>query len=123
HARAFLLSRSTGSTVLVGVNDDAEIAKVKGHPVMALSERYVSISGCRWVSRIVPNAPYRCDLQWLDKVGATIAVYGGDIAIDASGRDSNVEVKEAGRYLSTKRNQGPGGISTTALIDRILLPQ
>ena len=78
------------------------------------------MASCRWVSEIVPCAPYRTQISWLDHFGAHLAVHGDDIANDDNSRDSLAEMKAAGRFCLIKRFKGPGTISTTDLIDRML---
>ena len=82
--------------------------------------RILVVASCRWVSEIVPCAPYRTQISWLDHFGAHLAVHGDDIANDDTGQDSLAEMKAAGRFCLIKRFSGPGTISTTDLIDRML---
>lgn len=72
------------------------------------------------MSEIVPCAPYCTQSVWLDHFGAHLAVHGDDIAIDRTGQDSLAEMKAAQRSSLVQRFNGPGSISTTDLIDRML---
>ena len=72
------------------------------------------------MSEIVPSAPYTSQASWLDHSGAHLAVHGDDVAIDRIGQDSLTEMKAAKRFSHVQRFKGPGSISTTDLIDRML---
>lgn len=78
------------------------------------------MAACGWVSEIVPCEPYRTQTRWVDHFGAHLAVHGDDIAVDDTGQDSLAEMKTARRFCLIKRFKGPGTISTTDLIDRML---
>jgi ethanolamine-phosphate cytidylyltransferase len=83
--------------------------------------RVAAVSACKWSSLTVPSAPFVTSSTWLDHFGTYFVVHGDDITLDSSGEDCNRFVKDAGRFKAVTRKQGPRGISTTDLIDRILL--
>lgn len=135
------MAQDIGHVVIVGVHSDAEVERVKGPTLMTLCERYTPLtisnnvtpppdnfyrvtvlSSCRWISEIVPCAPYTTSLSWVDHVGAQLAIHGDDIALDDDGLDSLADVKKTGRFRLVKRRKDPGAISTTKIIDRILHP-
>ncbi len=72
------------------------------------------------MSEIVPSAPYCTQTSWLDHFGAHLAVHGDDVAIDRTGQDNLAEMKAAKRFSLVQRFRGPGSISTTDLINRML---
>ncbi|KAL9049022.1 MAG: hypothetical protein Q9162_007435 [Coniocarpon cinnabarinum] len=113
-----LQARQLGKELYVGVHSDEEITAHKGDPVMDMRERLAAAEACRWVTKVVPDAPYVTDLQFVDKQHCKYVVHGDDITSDSSGQDCYRYVKEAGRMKIVKRTPD---ISTTDLVGRMLL--
>ena len=102
---------------MVGVISDEEIALNKGMPVMTLKERSVIVRACKWVDEVVEGVPYDVTVKFLDQVGCHFDAHGDDIAKNAQGEDSNLEMKKAGRMKIFKRTEG---VSTTDIVGRLL---
>ncbi|EEB09424.1 ethanolamine-phosphate cytidylyltransferase [Schizosaccharomyces japonicus yFS275] len=119
HGRALLQAKKLGSSLVVGVHSDEEVTHHKGVPVMNLAERCLAASCCKWVDQVVPYAPYVTELPWLDKYDCDYVVHGDDVTTDANGEDCYRIAKAANRFKLVKRTEG---ISTTELLQRILVP-
>lgn len=78
------------------------------------------MASCQWVSGIGPVCALPYTNLRLHHFGAHLTVYGDDIAIDYTGQHSLVQMKAAKRFCLIKRFDGPGTISTSDLIDRML---
>jgi ethanolamine-phosphate cytidylyltransferase len=85
---------------------------------MNLKERVAAIEACRWVTCVIPQAPYVTQLSWISHYGCWYVAHGDDITSDASGEDCYRYVKRAGRFKVFKRTPM---ISTTDLVGRMLL--
>jgi len=118
HAGAMLQARRLGTELLVGLHSDEAILENKGPTVMNLKERIAAIEACRWVTRVVPHAPYVTQLSWISHYGCWYVAHGDDITSDAGGEDCYRFVKRAGRFKVFKRTPM---ISTTDLVGRMLL--
>ncbi len=103
--------------MVLGVISDEEIAANKGLPVMSLAERVVVASACKWVDEVAIGVPYDVTVAILDKYNCQFNAHGDDIAKNAQGEDSNVEMKRAGRMKIFKRTEG---VSTTDIVGRLL---
>jgi len=117
HAGAMLQARQEGTELYVGVHSDEEILKHKGPVVMKLPERVIAVEGCRWCTKVVPNAPYVTDPLVMDQYGCKYVVHGDDITTDADGKDCYQICKDLGRFIVVKRTPN---ISTTDLVGRML---
>lgn len=117
HAGALHQARKLGNELYVGVHSDEEIAANKGPVVIHMKERLMAVQGCRWTTKVIPNAPYVTDPKVMDEYGCQYVAHGDDITRDAAGNDCYSEVKEMGRFLEFKRTPN---ISTTDLIQRML---
>lgn len=118
HANALRQAKAMGDYLVVGVHSDAEILQHKGPTVMKEEERYAAVAACKWVDKVVTNAPYFTTVEILDRYNCDFCVHGDDITTLADGTDCYQAVKEAGRYKECKRTQG---VSTTELVGRMLL--
>ncbi|KAJ1309732.1 hypothetical protein OPQ81_006497 [Rhizoctonia solani] len=114
HANAVRQSRKFGNYVIVGVHSDRVIEKNKG-PTL-----YDLIRGCRWVDEVVEDVPYITDMDFVAKYNIDYVCHGDDPVLDTNGKDCYENAKKAGKYKEYPRTDG---ISTTSIIDRILLPE
>ncbi|OWB75330.1 hypothetical protein B5S31_g5215 [[Candida] boidinii] len=117
HSGAMLQARQQGNELYVGVHSDEEILYNKGPTVMKLDERVIAVDGCRWCTKVIPNAPYVTDPIFMNKYKCKFVVHGDDITTDANGEDCYKIVKDLGRFLIVKRTPN---ISTTDLVGRML---
>ncbi|KAH3677057.1 hypothetical protein WICMUC_001963 [Wickerhamomyces mucosus] len=84
---------------------------------MNFNERSTSILGNKWVTEVIPNAPYVTDPKWMDKYRCKYVIHGDDITTDANGNDCYGIVRDQGRLKLVKRTNG---VSTTDLINILL---
>eukprot|EP00002_Diphylleia_rotans_P024288 TRINITY_DN4789_c0_g1_i4.p1 TRINITY_DN4789_c0_g1~~TRINITY_DN4789_c0_g1_i4.p1 ORF type:complete len:446 (+),score=88.68 TRINITY_DN4789_c0_g1_i4:49-1386(+) len=122
HANAFRQARSMGDLLVVGLNGDEEIKKVKGPPIMTEDERYTAVAACKWVDEVVRDVPYVMNEEYLmmlfDKYQVDYIVHGDDPCVLADGTDVFAAAKRLGRYKTIKRTEG---VSTTDIVGRMLL--
>ena len=118
HANFLRQAKEMGGYLIAGVHGDLDIAKNKAIPVIDESERAKIISSVKWVDEIQTGIPYGNVLETLNTHACEFCVHGDDIAQDASGCDIYSECKKNGMFRECKRTEG---ISTTMIIDRILL--
>ncbi|KAF8531011.1 Nucleotidylyl transferase [Gautieria morchelliformis] len=115
----FLMEGASKPRIVVGVHSDEEIRKNKGPPLFDQTERYNTLRGCRWIDQIVEDVPYTTSFDVTFRHGIDFVVHGDDIVLDAEGNDCYGVFRETGKYKECNRTEG---ISTTALIQRILQP-
>lgn len=117
HVDYLARARALGSCLVVGLNSDASVARLKGptRPVNDQDSRALVLAAMECVDRVViftEDTPY----ELIGKVRPDVLVKGGDWSVDTIvGRDL-VEAR-GGRVLSLPLLPGH---STTAIIDRIL---
>jgi len=103
----------------VGIHSDEEITFHKREPVMKNEERIAAVRACKWVDEIEFGVPYSPSVAILDRLKCDFAAHGDDIAVDAkTGKSAYDEVERKGRLKVFKRTPG---VSTTTLIERLLL--
>ncbi|KAJ3223006.1 Ethanolamine-phosphate cytidylyltransferase [Clydaea vesicula] len=118
HSNALRQAKLMGDILIVGVHSDAEILYNKGPTVMNEKERYEAVRACKWVDKVVENAPYFTTVELLKENDCDFCVHGDDITTLADGTDCYQAVKDAGLYKECKRTEG---VSTTDIVGRMLL--
>lgn len=116
HVRYLKEARRMGDLLVVGVNSDGSVRKLKGpdRPVMPLGERLEILLSLRWVDAVVPfDDP--TPLELIKAIRPHILVKGGDwVPEKIVGRE--VLEEYGGRTVNVPFHEGN---STTGIIRRI----
>lgn len=75
-------ARALGDALYVGVCSDEDVASYKPRPIMNMEERMTVLAACRYVDKVIPNAPLSCTRAWLDEIGADYVCHGDDFPPD-----------------------------------------
>jgi cytidyltransferase-like protein len=67
HMEHFIQSAKHGDYLKVGVHDDETVMTYKRRPIMTHEERCLTVSKCRDVDAVVPNAPLVITEEYLKK--------------------------------------------------------
>ena len=116
HVALLREARRHGDWLVVGVLSDDTAASYKRRPVMTLAERVAVIESCRYVDEVLADAPFRVTQDFLDEHAITTVVHGDDLSPEGAESIYGPAVA-AGCFVYVPRT---GGISTTALIQRVL---
>jgi len=118
HIQLLQFARSQGDILVVGINDDASVRRLKGkkRPIFPLAERMEILAALECVDYVVPFSE-DTPLQLIRALGKIdVLVKGGDyVPGEVVGR-AEVEAR-GGRVVIFKLS---GNYSTSALIERIL---
>jgi len=116
HVEFFRQARALGDRLVVGVPSAATIADYKPVPIMTLEERVGVVQACRYVDRVVPDAPRQVTEAFLDSIGVDFAVHGDDITPEA------LEVSFPGLMAAGRMKLVPytTTISTSQILGRIV---
>jgi len=115
HVNFLRQAKDHGDFLLVGIHSDEVVESYKRTPILTMEERIASVSGCRYVDEVVPNAPLEITREWIEKHQIDVILHGDDV--DPKVRDTWYAVPiEMGIYESISYTEG---ISTTELISRI----
>ncbi|KAJ3057297.1 Choline-phosphate cytidylyltransferase A [Rhizophlyctis rosea] len=119
HARALEQAKKVFPNVylLVGVCGDKVTHTKKGKTVMHEKERYESLRHCKWVDEVVEDAPWVIDQEFLDKHQIDYVAHDDIPYKSEDADDVYAFVKNAGRFIPTRRTEG---VSTSDLITRIV---
>lgn len=106
-----------GKELYAGVHSDEEILYNKGPSVFTLKERLEIVSACKWVTKVVPGAPFTATMDVLNENHCDVAVHGDDLVLNGDGVDCYAEMKRNNRFATVPRTKA---ISTTNIIGRML---
>lgn len=117
HVDVLTRARALGDVLVLGLNDDASVARLKGpsRPVTPLAQRAYVLAGLACVDFICPFAE-DTPLGLITAVLPDVLVKGGDWPV-ASIVGGDVVTARGGRVVSLPLLPG---LSTTAVIERIL---
>ncbi|GAA3958329.1 adenylyltransferase/cytidyltransferase family protein [Actinoplanes auranticolor] len=115
HVALLQAARQHGDHLIVGVLSDETVASYKRRPIMTLAERVAVIAACRYADEVLPAAPYRVTLDFLDEHDIALVVHGDDITPEAVAEVYG-PVAAAGRLRLVRYTPG---VSTTGLISRV----
>jgi ethanolamine-phosphate cytidylyltransferase len=116
HVSLLREARAHGDCLVVGVLSDDTAATYKRRPIMTMAERVAVIESCRYVDKVIEDAPLQVTEEFLAEHGITMVVHGDDLSPEAA--ESVYGPSVAARKLTYVRRTG--GISTTQLIQRVL---
>ena len=105
-----------GYTVIVGVHSDADVESYKRTPIMCLEERVAAVSACRFVSKVISNAPLKITEEFMQNNAIDMVFHGHTPSEDSFYNELFKVPIEMGKFTRTERTPG---ISTTMLIDRV----
>ena len=60
HMEFLRKARALGDYLLVGIYADDVLESYKRKPILTIEERIASVTTCRYVDEVLPNAPPRC---------------------------------------------------------------
>ncbi len=115
HVSFFKKARELGDQLVVGVHSSEVCESYKRRPVLSLAERIAVIEACRFVDRVIPNAPMPVSEKFIEKYKLDIVVHGDDI----SPLESSQWYQGAIKMGIFQTVQYTSGISTTEIIERI----
>lgn len=115
HVEFLRQSRAFGDKLVVGLVSDDDVASYKPRPIMSLDERAAVVSACRFVDRVIPNAPLHCTRAFLDSIGAAVVCHGDDFTPEQLDYWYG-DLKGTGRLKVVPYTRG---VSSREIIDRI----
>lgn len=119
HAAYLREARMQGDALLVLINSDASVKKLKGEkrPVVSEKDRAYMLCSLSSVDRVVIFDTPRCDRE-LAAIAPDVYVKGGDYTLDKLDPTERAALEKAGTKIVFK--PFIPGFSTTTLIQRIL---
>ena len=78
--------RFPGCTLVVGIHSDQTIETYKRRPILTMEERIEVVAACRYVDRVIPDAPIVITSEFLDTHGIDHVTYAGNATVQENHR-------------------------------------
>lgn len=116
HVTYLAAAKAKGQCLIIGVNDDASVKKLKGEsrPINTLIDRMKVLAALESVDYVIPFSE-DTPLKLIDQLRPNILVKGGDYTLDTI-VGSNLVIERGGRVEVISFVEGK---STTAMIERM----
>jgi phosphoenolpyruvate mutase len=113
HVELLRRARELGQTLIVGVHSDETVMSYKRKPVLSMKERVAVIESCKYVDKVVANAPLVVTQKYLDEHQIDLIVHGDDL----TEQDKHLMFGEVLNKLVLINYTD--GISTTTILHRL----
>lgn len=111
-----LLRRASllGDKLIVGVLDDKSVESYKRIPICNLEERVSVIEVCKYVDKVIPNAPLKITEEFINEHNIDLVVHAHDKSDTSQNNFFEIPMR-LGKFL---RLEYTNDISTTNIIER-----
>jgi choline-phosphate cytidylyltransferase len=103
--------------LVCGIPSDIETHKRKGLTVLTDEQRCETLTHCKWVDEVIPNAPWCVTPEFLEEHKIDYVAHDDLPYASADSDDIYKPIKEQGKFLTTQRTEG---ISTSDIITKIV---
>ncbi len=113
HVNILKKAKEQGDILIVGIHSDKDVESYKRVPIMTMEERISVVESCKYVDKVIPNAPLVVTPEYLNSIGAEIIVHGNDISEESRNKMYGLVLN---RYKEFKYTEG---VNTTNIIERV----
>ena len=117
HINLFKEARQFGNNLIVGIHSDNDVMSYKCKPILTMDERIHVIDSCKYVDKVIPNAPLVVTPQFLNDNNIDLVVHAHNLDEDEK---YNFMYKEIIKINKFKRIDYHIGVSTTDIKERII---
>ena len=115
HIRFLKQAKEHGDILIVGLMSDEECIQYKRKPFLNINERRETIEACKYVDKVIVNAPMPITEEFIDKYNIDYVCHGDDMNKESLEYWYSVPIK-LNKFILTKYTKS---ISTTDIINRI----
>ena len=76
HINLIKEAKKFGKHLIVGVHSDSDVESYKCTPILTMEERIGVIESCKYVDKVIPNAPLVITKEYLDENNIDLVVHG-----------------------------------------------
>ena len=115
HANFLKQARQFGDFLIVGIHSDKVVEGYKRPPIMSMQERIDTVSSCRYVDEVLPNAPKTNEQKRISVHNIDLVVHGDDFSDEMKKMCYKTPI-DLGIFRLVSYTPG---VSTTEIIKRI----
>lgn len=116
HINLFKKARTFGNNLIVGVHSDEDVESYKCRPIINMEDRLVIIEACKYVDKVIPNAPLIITNKYLLENDIDLVVHAHNIE-DEDKYKFYKNIIDIGKF---RRIDYHKGISTTNIKQKII---
>lgn len=137
HIQALEKARSFGTFLIAGIHSDEVSNRLrgKGHPILNLHERTLSVLSCQYVDEVIMDAPWKIGHDMLQSMNISVVARGTVCDYEALARSEDGVILESESEIKAliedsysvpkelgilKEFPSPSTITVTDVIDRVL---
>lgn len=116
HVKLIKEAKSFGNNLFVGIHSDSTVENYKCTPILTMNERAEVISSCKYVDKVILNAPEIITEEYIDFHNIDLVIH----AHNASEEKYNKMYETPIKLNKFKRFDYHDGISTTEIKRRVI---
>jgi len=74
HVEFLRRAKNYGDKLFVGIHNDATIQSYKRQPILSMDARIRVVEACRYVNKVIPDAPLFITKEYIDRHGINLIV-------------------------------------------------
>ena len=113
HVELLRRAKNYGDNLIVGIHSDEVVMTYKRKPVCSMKERIFVVDSCKYVDKIIPDAPLIITKEYADKHQIDLVVHGNDI------QNSEIQLWYGEVIEKLVLLPYTDGISTTDILQRL----
>lgn len=117
HINLFKKAREFGKCLIVGVHSDSDTESYKSKPILNMEERISIIESCKYVDKVIPNAPLVLTKEYLDENNIDMVVHAHNVDEEEKYNPMYDNIIKIGKFTRIDYHDG---ISTTNIKKRII---
>ena len=117
HINLIKKAKNFGKYLIVGVHSDSDVESYKCTPILTMEERIGVIESCKYVDKVIPNAPLVVTKEYLDENNIDLVVHAHNEDEIEKYNFMYSEIIKLGKF---KRIDYHDGVSTTNIKNKII---
>jgi|TARA_B110000902_G_scaffold230468_1_gene272003 cytidyltransferase-like protein len=117
HINLIKEAKKFGNFLIVGVHSDSDVESYKCTPILTMEERIGIIETCKYVNKVIPNAPLVITKEYLDENNIDLVVHAHNEDETEKYNFMYSEIIKLGKF---KRIDYHDGVSTTNIKNKII---
>ena len=117
HINLFKKAKKYGNNLIVGIHSDKDVESYKCVPILTMEERIGVIESCKYVDKVIPNAPLVITKEYLEKNNIDLVIHAHNLDEEDKYNKYYSEIIKLGKF---KRIDYHEGVSTTSIKEKII---
>lgn len=117
HINLLKKAKEYGNNLIVGIHSDKDVESYKRVPILTMEERIGVIESCKYVDKVIPNAPLVITKEYLEKNNIDLVIHAHNLDEEDKYNKYYSEIIKIGKF---KRIDYHEGVSTTNIKEKII---